>query len=295
MKLNLLPVTVRRGAKTRTAWIFSILLILAGVGAAAGMMIISGNRDKDLKAQVDDARPKAQEAYDTSTQADTVIAKAEGVLRNTSLARAMIRHNGVYPAAYEDLFRFNPPFFRLMSISATPIDEKTASITMVGTLTTYQQYADLSLALMRNPKVVSVARAGFNAVNVGETVPPIVPTDQEGKPHKLNQGPIPDDAMERLAYFESLPATSGYQGTGNYGSGTTSERTNQPGDSLITVTMIATYALQTPNPRASLTASGSAGSSAGAASTGSAIPSAPGPTGGSPAAPESGGKSAGGD
>jgi hypothetical protein len=52
MKLNLLPTTVSRGAKSRTAWIVSSLMIIAGIGGAAAMMIISRNALLDAKKQV---------------------------------------------------------------------------------------------------------------------------------------------------------------------------------------------------------------------------------------------------
>jgi uncharacterized membrane protein YgcG len=257
MKLNLLPVTVRKGAKSRPAWIVSILLALGGAGAAFALITISQKDLKEVKDQVEEARPKADEAYAISTQADDIIQKAQPVLKNTNLAKAMIRHNAVYPAAYEDIFRYNPPYFRLTSITATPSDEKTATIVMTGTISSYQQYADLTLALQRNPKVISVSRQGYDPqYYIKNTVPPIVPADQEGRPHKLGDPPIPVEGEQRLAYFESLPKRSGYLGVSNFGSGTENTRLQMVGDSLITITMIAKYELQTPNPRATLSGGG---------------------------------------
>ena len=294
MKLNLLPQTVSRGARTRSSWVLFVLLILIGAGAMAAMIIISTDQDRKAKQEVADARPAADEAYAYSTQADTIMQRATGEARNIGLAQVMLKHNTVYPDAYEDLFKYNPPFFRLISIVATPIDDKMSSITMQGTLTTYQQYADLMIALMRNPKVVSVSRSGYTWSQ--DEVPPLSADDQVGKPRKQGAPAIPDDPLQRLTYFETTATPpGGYTGAGNFGSGPTSTKTAKPGDSLITVTMVAMYPLQTPNPRATLqesagTGGGAAAPGGPAATTAVAPASVPGPRGGGAAAAGGAGK-----
>jgi len=190
--------------------------MLAGIGGAVAMVLISGSQLKEVKDQVNEQRPKADEAYQISAQADTIIAKAEGVIRNTKLATAMLSHNSVYPELYERLMRTNPPFFRWTSIQATPQDESTSQVVIQGTISNYQQYADLMLALLRNPMITAVSRSGY--VSDDRFVPALVPTDQVGKPHKPGETPIPDDPLERLAYFQAQTQPSGYQGVGGFGS-----------------------------------------------------------------------------
>jgi len=266
MKLNLLPVTVKTGAKTRNAVIGSVLIVAAGVFVSAFLITTSSAADDAAKKRVEDDRPAAEKAYKTSTDADAIMQQAAAPLRDLKLGKAMLEHNGAYPRAYEDIFKYNPSYFRLTSITASPIDATTSNITMTGTITSYQQYADLMLALMRNPKVVSVSRGGY-VMDVNE-VPALVPVDQKGKPRKPNAAPIPDDPLERLTYFESQPTEAGYTGVSNYGAGNDNTKLAKPGDSLITIQMVASYALQTPNPRATLEATGAA--------AGAGIPSAPG-------------------
>ncbi|AIE85776.1 hypothetical protein OP10G_2408 [Fimbriimonas ginsengisoli Gsoil 348] len=237
-------------------------MIAFGIGAAAAMSIISSGQLKEARQAVADKQEEAARAYALSTQADEIVAKAEGVIRNKNLATAMLSHNGVYPDLYQNLFRYNPPYFRLTSITASPVDAETATVTMTGTISTYQQYADLMLAVMRNPRVKSVARAGYQDTK-DLYVPPLLLTDQQGKPHKPGETPIPDDPLERLAYFQSQGQPAGYLSAGNFGSGTDNERLAKPGDSLITLTLNVAANLQVPNPRATLAASGGGGASVG--------------------------------
>jgi hypothetical protein len=277
MKLNLLPQTVRVGAKAKTAWIGAILMVAVGMAAAVMMSIQADQADKESADALAAVQPQAQKAYDTASAADAILASdpAKEVVLNANLANAMIKHNGDFPTMYEELFRYNPPFFRLTSISATPVSATQASITMTGTITTYQQYADLVLALLRNKKVRSVARSGFNYSDL--QVPPLVPADQVGRPRKPGEAPIPDDPLLRLTYFESQPQPTGYNGGGNFGSGTPAEREAMPGESLITITMTADYALQTPSPMQTLSSLG--GGSLTPSGTAAGPGSAPGPSG----------------
>jgi hypothetical protein len=194
----------------------------------------------------------------------------------------MIAHNTVYPNLYENLIRNNPPFFRWTSITATPINNEQATVTVTGTLTTYQQYADLMLALMRNPIVLSVSRQGYTSTD--QFVPAIVPTDQSGKPRRPGETPIPDDPLERLAYFQAQGGSqqAGFTGEGNFGTGTESVRLAKPGDSLVTVSMVVKANLLVPNPRQTLQASGSAptaGAPAGGIPTGAPTGAPTGPVG----------------
>jgi len=152
-------------------------------------------------------------------------------------------------------------------------------VVIQGTISNYQQYADLMLALLRNPMITAVSRTGY--VSDEQFVPALVPTDQRGKPRRPGETPIPDDPLERLAYFQSQTQPSGYEGVGNFGSGNDSVRTAKPGDSLISVTMTVKANMQVPNPRATLTAGG--GGAGGATLPAGGPPTAGGPAGGPPA------------
>lgn len=273
MKLNLVPVTVSRGAKTRGAWVFAIgFIILCGVGCVF-MIITSQAALKEARDKVVAEREKANRAYATSKQAETDILLATESVRNTALAKSMISSNSLYPAFYQDLFRYIPPFFRVIQIRAVPTSAETVTVTMTGTLTSYQQYADLMLALLRDPNVARVGRLGY--VKDDLYVPALQPLDQQGKPHRPTEGPIPDDPLQRLAYFQDQGAQrpNGYTGEGNFGSADSSARFAKPGDSRIDVNIEMKGKLQVPDPTATLL------SVKGAAAGATATPGAGAPTG----------------
>jgi len=53
-------------------------MMLAGIGGAVAMVLISGSQLAEVKEKVNAERPDADKAYQISAQADTIIAKAEG-------------------------------------------------------------------------------------------------------------------------------------------------------------------------------------------------------------------------
>lgn len=269
MKLNLLPTQVSSSNRARNAIIGSVLLVLLS-GIASALLIIYANRELEKAvAREEAARPPAENAVTVAKRADTLVAQPEvkALITDNSLAKAMLAHNAVYPAVYGDVIKFIPSFFRLTSLSATPVDATTSTITMQGVIRSYQEYADLMLALLRTKgaritSVKSVSRSGF--VGVEPYVPALTPIDQVGRPIKPGQDPIPDDPLERLTYFQDLPREGGYLNSGGFGSGEEGIRTITPNASLITVQMTVDLALQTPDPRATLAAIGSAVPAAGA-------------------------------
>jgi hypothetical protein len=277
MKLNLLPATVNKGAKARNAVIGSVILVLAGIGASAFMITSSAAELAAVKQQVAETRPRAEKALQTAQQAETIIVQANGVVLNAKLAQAMIKHNDKYPALYNELLDKIPSFFRVTSLRATPIDATSSQITMEGTLETYQQYADLMLALLRFPGTTAVGRNQY--VTTEQVVPAITEIDQTARPRRLNEAPIPDDPLERLTYFQAQASTPTYQGVGNYGSPTDDTRFALPDSSLITVTMVVTRDLRVPDVRATLSQSGGAApatTTAGGFPGGGGFPGAPG-------------------
>jgi hypothetical protein len=209
------------------------------------------------------------------------------LMKNVSLAQAMIAHNDKYPDLYNSLRRYIPPFYRLTSMSASPASDTQSVMTLTGTLTSYQQYADLMLALMRNPEAVSVSRSGYQADEA--YVPQITEIDQLGRPRKPGETPIPDDPLQRLAFFEAQGAQqAGFTGVGNFGTGNDNTRQAMPGESLVTVQVILNHPLQVPNPSATLGAGGTQGGGAPGGGGGRG-----GPMGAGPGAPAAGGPSVG--
>jgi uncharacterized membrane protein YgcG len=236
MKLNLLPATVSKGAQTKTAVIVAVLIALVGIGGAVALSLMSQARVANEKPLEADARARAQQAVDTAAYADEVVSQGKQLVTNVLLANAMDRHNDAYPALYGIVMPYIPRFYRLTSIGAVPTGDGTAQLTMTGTMKSFQNYADMMLALMRIPGATSVTRAGFQPYDV--QVPPVTFDDQTGKPRgPYDNGPIPDDGLERLAYYQSTASTQGYDNAGNFGNLDVTERGTSPEESLVTITV----------------------------------------------------------
>ena len=278
MKLNLLPTTVSKGRQAQSAVFLSALIAIIGVVIGGALNVTSSQALDTAKSEQQASVGPAQEAYSKSQEADSIMndEKSVALIRNASLAKAMIDHNDVYPALYESIKPYIPAFYRINSISASSAGGN-ATVILVGTLDTYQQYADLMLAFSRYPKLSSISRSGFSGKF--EVVPNINQTDTEGRPRTLDTAPIPDDKFARLAYFQAQVQQEAYTGVGNFGTGTDNTRGAMPDSSLVTVTMTIPYDLQVPEPRLTLTA----GAGGAAASTGAATAAGPPPgTGGPP-------------
>jgi len=279
MKLNLLPTTVSKGKQAQSAVLFSVIIGVAGL-LIGGYLNVTSNKALDqAKSDQQASVGPAQEAYNKSVEADTIMndAKSVALIRDANLATAMKEHNSVYPSLYEGIKPYIPAFFRINSMSATSAGDANANVTLVGTLDTYQQYADLMLAFSRYPGLVSISRGGF--ISRDEVVPNISPIDTIGRPRRLDAAPIPDDKLDRLAYFQSTVQSEGYTGEGNFGTGSDATRGAMPESSLVTVNMTIKADLRVPEPRQTLTAgAGSATSSA--AATGGTPPGIPVPPSG---------------
>jgi hypothetical protein len=120
MKLNLLPATVTRGRASKVAWLMSGIIMIASIVGAVMLITTSRAKLAEAKQREANARPQAQATVDEAAYADTVIAEAAGVIRNTNLATAMIAQNEKYPRLYDSVTRWVPAFYRLTSISAAP-------------------------------------------------------------------------------------------------------------------------------------------------------------------------------
>lgn len=283
MKLNLLPATVSRGRQTKTAVAVAVIIAVLGSVVAVMVTLASQANLKDAKDAYAEAQPAAARAVATAAQADALMQQPKVVtlVTDVSLAEAMMSHNDAYPDLYNSLRPYIPPYFRLTHVNAVPLSDTQCAVTMTGTLATFQQYADLMLSLMMNKEAVSVARTGY--VNNEMYVPQLVSIDQQGRPRRPGAQPVPDDPLDRLAYFTSQPRTPDYQNIGNYGSGTDAARFAMPGESLITVQYVLNRNIQTPNPQPTITAGGGGGAPAGGGFPG--IPPGAGPPGGIPGVP----------
>jgi hypothetical protein len=258
MKLNLLPAGAKKGSGNKLAWFLAPLFLLLCTLAGIFLQLSSASAFTSAKEAAEEVAPRAAKAVSTAAQADVVIQQAAGIIRNTNLAQDMVQHNAAYPRFYDQLLTYVPSFYRLTSVTATPVDANTAQVTLEGTIRSYQQYADLPLALMRIPGAQGIQRSGFQR-NLPYT-PGLTEQDRLGIQRLQDDPPIPQDPLERLAYLENLPKPSGYLNVGNFGSEGNAVRTTMPGESLVRMTMTILsndrfkFNLQTPNPRATLSA-----------------------------------------
>ncbi|HZH99149.1 MAG TPA: hypothetical protein VEX38_09280 [Fimbriimonadaceae bacterium] len=268
MKLNLLPTTVSRGAQVRNGLIVALLLVIAGLAGAAFLISSSQAAIQKQQDRITQAAPVASQAVKTSKEADETIKQAALVLMNINLANAMNAHNGKFPALYDEVRQYVPGFFRLTSMAATPSGAESTVVTMVGVISSYQQYADLMLALLRIPNATAVSRSGYQ--NIDPVVPALVPEDQVGRPIRPGEPRIPDDPLDRLDRMIANARLDSYLGVGNYGSigGEVIQRGAMPGDSTITVAVVLARNMQTPDPRATL--AGAAALGGGIVQTGNA-------------------------
>jgi hypothetical protein len=281
MKLNLLPTHVSKEKVTRTALLTSILLFVVCIIGAIGLYTKANADLAESQKDIPELRGEAQNATNVAAKADQVMQQSVTLLRNTELAKAMIAHNAVYPKLYDKVNGYIPSFFRVNSMTASASGPGQSTMTLVGVLDTYQQYADLMLALLRIPTVLSVSRTGFTNNNM--IVPAPTAVDQLGKPRRPGDAPIPDDPLQRLEYFQAQGGVTGFQNAGGFG-GQPGTRGPMPNASQVTVTLVMGEDLQTPDPRATLVSGGGSTTTTqgGPNATGGQTP-APAPSGNPPA------------
>jgi len=241
MKLNLVPKHVAKGGQGLIA--AGIGVVVAVVGVAAAVFLISGasGRLAAAKEAYNGKLSEANRVVETAAQADVIAQKATEIVRNQKLAEAMLNKNTAYTNLYRGVLGFVPDFFRPTSISAVPNGETEAVITMSGRISSFQQYADLMLALMKIPGAKSVTRNGYN-VN-GPFVPAVTEGDPNANVIKRNNQPLPSDPIERMnrVIADASSAPSGFLGTGNFGNEEPGQRGAMPGDSEVTVSVVLGY------------------------------------------------------
>jgi len=290
MKLNLLPTYVSKEGQSRTAWAVSGLLALGSIAAAVFLISSSSARLKAAREEVTLWEQKAADALATGKKADEIIAKATTVDRNLKLATAMNEHNAVYPNLYGEVMRYVPSFYRVTSMTAAPNGANACTVTLTGQMKSYQQYADVVLALLRIPDAINVSRAGYNLED--PLVPSLNETDQVGAPIKPGETNLPSDPMERMneiiARANSEP--TGFQDVNGFGTDAP-VKGPMPGWSTVTLNITLARNIQTPNPMATLRAglaggAGGAGAPAGGTPAGFQPPAPPAGGGGGGRGPE---------
>ena len=259
MKLNLVPKYVASESQAKTGIVGGIVVVAACALIAILMTIKSTTDDKNAADQAATQTSAAAAVVQRASEADTIIAQAQQVILDTGLANDMDAHNAAYPDLYDRVLPNVPTFFRVTSISAAPADDQSCSVTITGVLHSYQQYADLMLALLRIKGAVSVNRTGYTLDD--PYVPALSQDDQTGRPIKPGDETIPDDQRKALDQMIASGHLTGFQGVGNFGSGDpTDQKGAMPGDSQITVTLMITGVdLMTPLPKDTLASSGSGG------------------------------------
>ncbi|MCE2767328.1 MAG: hypothetical protein LW628_10525 [Fimbriimonadaceae bacterium] len=254
MKLNLLPKSVDVTSKAKKAFLFSTLLFIISLVAAFAMAKISGDRVAAAQAKLDEAKPKYDDVVKIAADADAMMTngRVKQITVNGALAKAMYDYNDKYIELYGFVKPYIPRFFRITSLTASPIDANSCTVTMTGTVKNAQEYADLMLALLRIPGATTVGRSGFSAEDV--IVPPLSEVDQNGRKSRTAGARPP----------------SGFLSSGSFGdtqAGTV--KTVRPNESLITVSVTVPKDIRTPDPRATIrslagTGSGAAGAAAAA-------------------------------
>jgi hypothetical protein len=204
------------------------------------------------KQRIADARPNAQLAVATSKRADAVIAENRGLILNINLADSMNKHNTVYPDLFDEVRKYIPNFYRISSMAAVPNGAESCTVTMTGYLSSFQEYADLMIALLRIPGATAVSRSGFQFNEPG--VPGLIPEDQQGRILRPGEPRIPDDPHDRLDQQIANAQVTSFQNAGGFGTSETPiVRGAMPTQSTVTVAVvIAGKNIQTPNPRQTL-------------------------------------------
>ncbi len=290
MKVNLLPRSVGADALVKRSFFIGLLiLIIAILGSAVlvakGKSDLANAEDANTQAMARASATKAE--YD---QADAVMAEPDTLLlaRNIQLASAMQQHCATYPNLYNLVRRYVPSFYRLTSISAAPVDAKTCTVTMTGTIDSFQHYADVMLALWRIPGASSVGRSPYTITPT--VVPALTPDDQIGTPIPEGSTNIPTDPLQRIDALSASAGTDTYSGVGNFGGDPTETKGATPTESLVTIQVTLPFQLQTPDPQATLSTTPTAAAPASSTTTpGTGAPGAAGP--GTPTGPNGPGSS----
>ena len=196
MKLNLLPTYVSKEKQGRFAVVGAFLLAAVGLLAMLFMIRTSREAVQTQQDRIVAAKPDADRAAATSKQADQIMDQAKGLILNMNLAESMNTHSKVYPELFDEVKQYIPGFYRISALNAVPNGADSVTVVMTGYLKTFQEYADLMVALLKIPGATAVSRSGFQLND--PLVPNIVPEAQVARPIKPTDPRIPDNPMDRL-------------------------------------------------------------------------------------------------
>ena len=251
MKLNLIPPSASRGTGSKFAWILAVAIIAGSVYGAISMkaagqavLVQARNDVAEISKRIRTDDPGCAERR----PGDCDFCRSH-IESGPGLSDAGTQF-GLSKVLYE-IFQYIPSYFRFTSLQAQPTDGNTCTVTMQGTIGSFQQYANLMLALLRIRGAQAVSRSGYQLNDL--YVPPLEEDDQVGRPIKMGQVRLTDDPIQRLDVKIAQASATDYVGTGGFGTpGIPMQRGATPDESLITVAVVVTRNLMTPNPRSTL-------------------------------------------
>lgn len=253
--------------------------IAAAVVSVLGSVFLitssKGQRDA-AEAAANDLVPQAQAVVALAKTADTIGASSAETVRNIALADAMQKHPAKITGFYREVIPYIPSFFRVNAMSMTPIDGNRAALTLTGTIQTYQQYADLMLALLRIPGAQTVGRTGY--VLDRRNLPNVTETDQYPEFKKASDDRLPLDPVDRINALVARASAepTGFTGAGNYAGPIEQPRLALPKWQNITVSVV----LQTPGAQVPVPGATTPGAGPGAMNPGAAPATQPRPNAG---------------
>ena len=257
MKLNLLPHYQDPNLQEKKAIRRGGISVLCALGLSLFMIFWSGLGLEEARAEVAALEPQAELAYRTALRADEMMKSASFLTTDLKLAEAIHRQNQNAITLFQKVMEYLPSFFRLTSLNAAPKGEQDVVVVLEGVIHSYQEYADLMLALLRMPDVSKVQRS---KPDIKESpVPPLVPEDQIGISVPAGSPRIPSEPLKRMDVMIAeaakpqpvppeikLPTLAGAQEYHQYVK-------LLPGDSVVKIEMLVkNHKFQVPNPRLTL-------------------------------------------
>ena len=257
MKLNLLPHYQDPGLQSKKAIQRGGVGVLCALAVSLFLIFWSGLGLGEAQAEIEALEPEAQLAYRTALRADEIMKGAAFLTTDLKLAEAIQKQNQNAITLFQEVMEYLPSFFRLTSLNAAPKGEQDAVVVLEGVIHSYQEYADLMLALLRMPDVSKVQRS---KPDIKESpVPPLVPEDQIGISVLAGSPRIPSEPLKRMDVMIAeaakpqsvppeikLPTLAGAQEYHQYVK-------LLPGDSVVKIEMLVkNHKFQVPNPRLTL-------------------------------------------
>ncbi|MBS1717121.1 MAG: hypothetical protein JSS72_05255 [Armatimonadetes bacterium] len=254
MKLNLLPSSLGPGKSILPAIFLSIVMLVASTVASIIMIRTSAQALKDETDRANGLRPQVDKLATVSAKADEIALRAVPIVRNINLFNAMQKASDVYPAAYDSVLPYIPPFYRIFTLNVAPSGGNMV-VNMSGVIKGYQQYNDLLLALLRIPGATGITRSGMGIRT--KITPGISVIDQEGRTKFPDEGVIPDDPEGQVNRAISQGGVTGFVNAGGFGTAGNGPRGAMPLATLINVQFTVPRNIATiPNPRATIAEAG---------------------------------------